>query len=395
MKLKRYGKGNRILENVKIILAFIAAKLFPNTSGKKIVLVGGNLGEKYEDNAAVLHRYLIEHYADEMSIYWLYDPDTVYVKEQNIPNAIALGSWENYVLFFQADYSFHGHSIVYDLVPFAPRFLFLNDKTVMTHVSHGIEGFKKILIQKEDVPQLERTDFFNCASQFERRIKRNEWRIPEEKLIVTGFPRFDQYPANQPAERVKRVLVMMTWREWLLESGTKEFEQSDYYVNTYGLLRHEGIQKLLEEQDMEVTVALHPFMQRFEKHFEEISSERIRFVAFEELSISKAIEENDMLLTDITSVSWDFLYLNKPIIFYLFDQEDWETKRGIYLDLNKDLYGYKAKTTEDVYGFLKEITAGGVHYNKWYSMAPQFIDFFDQDNCKRLTDRIFGAKPAE
>src|SRR5690606_24124937 len=106
-------------------------------------------------------------------------------------------------------------------------------------------------------------------------------------------------------------------------------------------------------------------------------------------SISKAIEESDMLLTDITSVSWDFLYLNKPIIFYLFDQEDWETKRGIYLDLNKDLYGYKAETAEDVYGFLKEIT-GGVNFNKWYSMAPQFIDFFDQDNCKRLTDRVFG-----
>ncbi|MBZ5201498.1 CDP-glycerol glycerophosphotransferase family protein [Planomicrobium chinense] len=394
MELKGYGKGNWILEYFKVILAFIAAKLFPNTSGKKTVLVGGNLGEKYEDNAAVLHRYLINHYADEMSIYWLYDPNTAYVKEQNIPNAIALGSWENYVLFFQADYSFHGHSILYDLAPFAPHFLLLNDKTVMTHVSHGIEGFKKILIQKEDLPQLERTDFFNCASQFERRIKRNEWGIPEEKLIVTGFPRFDRYPADQPAERVKRVLVMMTWREWLLESGTKEFEQSDYYLNTYGLLQHEGIQKLLEEQDMEVTVALHPFMQRFEKHFEEISSGRIRFVAFEELSISKAIEENDMLLTDITSVSWDFLYLNKPIIFYLFDQEDWETKRGIYLDLNKDLYGYKAKTAEDVYGFLKEIT-GGVNFNKWYSMAPQFIDFFDQDNCKRLTDRVFGTKRTE
>ncbi|MDN7227276.1 hypothetical protein QWY15_08240 [Planococcus sp. N064] len=92
MELKGYGKGSWISENFKVIAAFLAAKLFPNTSGKKIVLVGGNLGEKYEDNAAVLHRYLIDHYADEMSIYWLYDPNTAYVKEQNIPNAIALGS---------------------------------------------------------------------------------------------------------------------------------------------------------------------------------------------------------------------------------------------------------------------------------------------------------------
>ena len=392
MKLKEQENGTHILANVKILLAFIAAKLFRNKSGKPVVLVGGNLGEKYEDNAAVLHRYLIDHYAGEMSIYWLYDPKTDYVKKQGILNAVALGSWQNYRLFFQADYSFHGHSILYDIAPFAHRFLFLNRKTVMTHVSHGIEGFKKILIQKEDVPQLKRTDFFNCASQFEMRIKRNEWKIPEEKLIVTGFPRFDRYPANQPAEQVKNVLVMMTWREWLLDSDNEEFKQSDYYVNTHGLLQHSGIRKLLEEQNMHVTVALHPFMQRFEKHFEEISSERVRFTAFDELSISKAIEDNDMLLTDITSVSWDFLYLNKPIIFYLFDQEDWETKRGIYLDLDKDLYGYKAKTVEEVYGFLKEVTVGGVNYNKWYSVAPQFIDFFDQENCRRLTDSVFQAK---
>ncbi|WKA59210.1 CDP-glycerol glycerophosphotransferase family protein [Planococcus shenhongbingii] len=392
MKLKEEERGKRILSPFKIALAFAAAKLLKNRSGKPIVLVGGNLGEKYEDNASVLHQYLNKQYADTMEVYWLYDPKTNYAEEQGIRNALALGSFRNYFLFFQADYSFHGHSIRYDLAPSAHKFLFLNTKTVMTHVSHGIEGFKKILIQKEDVPLLKRTDFFNCASQFEMRIKRDEWKIPQEKLIVTGFPRFDRYTANQPAPHVKKVLAMMTWREWLMESDSREFEKSDYFVHTSELLKHAGIQELLESQNMQVTVALHPFMQRFESHFNEITSERVHFIGFDQLSISQAIEENDMLLTDITSVSWDFLYLNKPIIFYLFDQEDWEKKRGIYMDLNKDLYGYKAKTVEEVYEFLKEIAVEGVNFNKWYSMAPQFIDFFDQNNCKRLTERVFGKK---
>ncbi len=181
---------------------------------------------------------------------------------------------------------------------------------------------------------------------------------------------------------------MTTWREWLIDISDEEFKESAYFNRTTELLNHEKINQLLKEQNIQVTVALHPFMKEFEPYFRTIKNDCIQFVGFDELSIGEVIQEMDMLLTDITSVSWDFLYLNKPIIFYLFDQADWENKRGIYLNLNEDLYGYKAKNVEEVYACLTEIIIGGVNYNKWYSKATQYFDYFDQNKCERLAARV-------
>lgn len=392
VELKEKGRWDPLKVFSKVSAAYLLSFFTKKKSGKKIALVGGNLGEKYEDNAAVYHKYLLNNHKEQVTAYWMYDPKTSYAKNQKIENAVPLGSFKNYLLFFQADYTFHGHSLLYDIVPSADKFLFLNRKTVITHVSHGIEGFKKILIQKEDVPLLKRTDYFNCASQYEYELKLNKWKIPEKKLIITGFPRFDRYPPNQPPKEVKNILMMMTWREWLFDLTKEEFIDSPYFKNTTGLLKHQGIQQLLTDHNLHLNIALHPFMKKFENYFTGLTDNEhgIKFLDFNQETIEYSIDHNDMLLTDITSVSWDFLYLNKPIIFYMFDQQEYLEKRGTYLNLDSDLYGYKADSIDHVYEYLKKIIEEKITYNEWYPKASDYIDYFDQDNCKRLTQRVMG-----
>ncbi len=392
VELKEKGRWDPLKVFSKVSAAYILSFFTKKKNGKKIALVGGNLGEKYEDNAAVYHKYLINNHKEQVTAYWMYDPKTSYAIEEKIENAVPLGSFKNYLLFFQADYTFHGHSLLYDIVPAADKFLFLNRKTIITHVSHGIEGFKKILIQKEDVPLLKRTDYFNCASQYEYELKLNKWKIPEQKLIITGFPRFDRYPPNQPSKEVKNILMMMTWREWLFDLTKEEFIDSPYFKSTVGLLKHEGIQQLLADHNLHMNIALHPFMKKFERYFTGLTDNEhgIKFLDFNHETIEYSIDHNDMLLTDITSVSWDFLYLNKPIVFFMFDKQEYLEKRGTYLDLDTDLYGYKADSIDHVYEYLKKIVEEKITYNEWYPKARDYIDYFDQDNCKRLTQRIMN-----
>lgn len=356
---------------------------------RDIVLVGGNLGEKYEDNASVFHDYLIRERPD-LDVYWMYDPSTDYVRKEQIPNPVPLGSFQNYLLFFRAAYTFHGHSLLYDIAPGIDRYIHLNKKTVMTHISHGIEGFKKILILPEDKPLLRRTDYFNCASPYEKHIKQNGWGVPEEKLITTGMARFDRLKPDSPAPEVKEILVMMTWREWLFGLSEEAFMDSDYFRRTTGLLNDPAFLGLVRERELNVKVALHPFMKRFERFFRQLpGQERIRFYSFDEISIKEEVVRADMLLTDYTSVSWDFLYQNKPIIFYMFDQEEMEQHRGTYLDLDGELYGYKAKSLSDVTALLGRITAGA-NTNPFYGKAGEYFQYFDDDNCRRLADRVIG-----
>ncbi|MDJ0330088.1 CDP-glycerol glycerophosphotransferase family protein [Planococcus sp. S3-L1] len=390
IELKEKGRWDPLKVFFKVSIAYTLSFFVKNKDGKKIALVGGNLGEKYEDNAAIYHNYLLSNHKEQVTAYWMYDPKTTYAKNENIENAVPLGSFKNYLLFFQADYTFHGHSLLYDIVPAADKFLFLNRKTIITHISHGIEGFKKILIQKEDIPLLKRTDYFNCASQYEYNLKLNEWEMPEQKLIITGFPRFDRYPQNQPPKEVKNILMMMTWREWLFDLTKEQFIDSAYFKNTTGLLEHKGIQKLLADHHLHLNIALHPFMKKFESYFTNLTNAEngITFIDSSRETIAYSIDHNDMLLTDITSVSWDFLYLNKPIIFFMFDQEEYLDKRGSYLNMDTDLSGYKANSIDHVYEYLKKIIEEKITWNEWYPKATDYIDYFDQDNCKRLTKRV-------
>lgn len=391
--LKENSRWDALKVVAKVAAAYLASKLPVRKETRKIALVGGNLGEKYEDNAAVFHTYLVNKHADQVKAYWMYDPKTSYALNGKVKNAVPLGSFRNYLLFFQADYTFHGHSLLYDIVPAADKFLFLNRKTTITHVSHGIEGFKKILIQKEDIPLLKRTDYFNCASQYEKNIKLKEWKIPEEKLVVTGFPRFDRYETHKPTQEMKNIFMMMTWREWLFDLTEQEFLESAYFQNTIGLIRHPGIHELIRQHGLQLQIALHPFMRKFEKHFAGFDDavHGIEFLDAGHHSINQAIVDNDMLLTDISSVSWDFLYLNKPIIFNMFDREEYSAKRGSYLDLEKDLCGYKADSVEEVYMHLKRIVEENITVNEWHAQASRYIDYFDHQNCQRLAARVLNV----
>ncbi|MDI2588280.1 CDP-glycerol glycerophosphotransferase family protein [Psychrobacillus sp. NEAU-3TGS] len=394
MELKTKGTFDPLIVFVKVLGAFLLSKLSFGKQTKSIVLVGGNLGEKYEDNASVFHRYLIEHHREEMDIYWMYDPKTTYIKEQRIPNAVALGSFRNYLLFFKANYSIHGHSIAYDIAPSIDKYIFLNKKTIMIHISHGIECFKKILIQKEDVPLLARCNFFNCASQYEKNIKLHEWGIPEEKLIVTGMARFDRFGPNRPSKKVKHILVMFTWRETLFDLSEEEFLASNYFQSTLKIFQDKRMEALISFGQLHLKVMLHPFMKKFEHLFRniDISGGEVKFYSFDEISIGDEIIEADMLLTDYSSISWDFLYMNKPIIFFTFDQEEFLKMRGSYLDLDKDLYGYKANTIDEVIEFMSHITERNHTENPFYTIASNYIDYFDRNNCKRLAVEIFRKR---
>lgn len=389
MRLKKFKWYESLLITFKITAARLLADMLPKNK-KPIVLVGGNLGEKYEDNASVFHTYLVEKRQD-VKTYWMYDKNFNYVQSENIPAAVALGSFKNYLLFFRADYTFHGHSILYDIAPNIDKYIHLNKKTVMTHISHGIEGFKKILIQPEDKPLLRRTDFFNCASEYEREIKLNGWKFPEEKLITTGMARFDRLQTDSPTKEVRSILLMMTWREWLFDLTEEEFMESDYFRCMVELLNDPKLKELILSYDLNIKVVLHPFMKTYEKYFNPLQSgDRISVITFDEASIKNEVIDTDMLLTDYTSVSWDFLYQNKPIIFYMFDQETLEEERGTYLNLDEDLYGYKAGDTGEVIHLLERIVTGG-NTNPWYEKAEYFFDYFDQENCRRLADKVIGS----
>jgi CDP-glycerol glycerophosphotransferase (TagB/SpsB family) len=393
VKLKHFHFFDVLFSLIKLFIAYILF-ILRKKENKNIILLGGNMGRKYEDNAAVFHKYLTNNIKENISVYWMYDKKFFNPDGKGILNPVPLGSIKNYYLFFNADYVIFSHSLSLDIAPFINKFLFLNNKVIKIHVSHGIEGFKKLLLNKKMSNLLKEIDYFNCVSEYEKKIKEEKWGVPTSKLIVTGMPRLDNLNLNEKKQKMENIMFFPTWREWIINEDFHGFSKTKYYISIIQLIKDESFISLLKRNDITLKIVLHPFFNKFSNHFKrEVISitdikNRVELFESDNLSIQKEIVKSDLLITDYSSIAWDFYYLNKPIIFYQFDQEEYIKRRGSYLDLNKDLFGYKALNSLEVIKYLNKILLTGENYNKKYNEIRKYFDYLDKNNCKRLYEKI-------
>jgi CDP-glycerol glycerophosphotransferase (TagB/SpsB family) len=92
-------------------------------------------------------------------------------------------------------------------------------------------------------------------------------------------------------------------------------------------------------------------------------------------------------MTDYSSVYFDFLLLNKPIILTPFDKKEYlATSREMYFDYEKEIEGIRANDWNEVINILKE--------KKYYVPSKKTIDKFnehqDGNSTKRVTDYIYS-----
>jgi CDP-glycerol glycerophosphotransferase (TagB/SpsB family) len=95
------------------------------------------------------------------------------------------------------------------------------------------------------------------------------------------------------------------------------------------------------------------------------------------------------MITDYSSVAFDFNYLKKPVIFFHFDLDDYLSHRGSYINLRKDLIGDIATTKEDVINFIKYyLEKNFVPNPKNLIKSTKYYEFHDRNNAKRIYDEI-------
>ncbi|MDT8303274.1 MAG: CDP-glycerol glycerophosphotransferase family protein, partial [Sedimentisphaerales bacterium] len=101
--------------------------------------------------------------------------------------------------------------------------------------------------------------------------------------------------------------------------------------------------------------------------------------------IQKLINESSLLITDYSSVSWDFFYLCKPVIFYQFDFDDYLKNRGSYLDLKNDIFGDRTESNVELMQYIKFYINNSFSEKEEYTgLRNKFFKYSDNFNCKRI-----------
>lgn len=114
----------------------------------------------------------------------------------------------------------------------------------------------------------------------------------------------------------------------------------------------------------------------------------------------------DVLITDYSSIFFDFLATGRPIIYYIYDVEEYEQERGLYFSM-QDMPGIKCSTIDELCAGIKQALNGDssntLHYQeaqKLYNLhddghaTDRVIDFFFHDQTSHAIDFNPEDKPA-
>ncbi len=157
----------------------------------------------------------------------------------------------------------------------------------------------------------------NVSSQKEKDII--EQGYDYGRCFIAGLPRFSLLSKNKKktSQGTRYVLVMFTWRDTFVKN-TSLLNDSAYLHGLETLFSDANTKRLKEKGIKLVAAVHHSLIKKVQNNNNTING--IHFIKQEE--ISQWIQKTDAMVTDFSSASFDFLYQEKPVIYWIPDKEE-------------------------------------------------------------------------
>ena len=230
-------------------------------------------------------------------------------------------------------------------------------------------------------------DLICCATKQEFDFIKNEFHYDEGVAQLTGLARFDNL---NDAKIENQVLVMPTWRRWLDSiSSADDFIDSEFYKQWILFLNNSDLKTTLAKNNTKIVFFLHPKLSKFVSCFKDNCPE-ILFLDKNSGSIQEELKKSKMLITDYSSVFFDFAYLKKPVVFYQFDENEYFKEHYLhgYFDYRKDGFGAVCTNFNEIINSTTQIVLNNYIVDKKYSTRADLSFLFRDSNN---SDRIFKS----
>lgn len=344
---RRFFQGIILIKYIIIMIYVKIFKIKENCNEYKDLWVISERGNDARDNAFVFFRYIREKYPNINIKYIISTKSPDYSKVKELGDVIEFGSVEHYKSIILAKVLISTHIMGYtpqmNLFMFLDKFKFTKLQGKKIFLQHGIIKDKMNLKSSLDI-------FISGADRECEFLKQT---YPEYKEVIknTGLARYDLLNSNEK----KQILIMPTWRLYL--SDCKDISKYDYYKCYNELLNDDEIIKLLENNGYKLYFYPHYEMQKFLYMYKTKRPDIIKIATFKEYDVQKLLIESNILITDFSSVFFDFAYMRKPVIYYQFDEKDYrdtQYQKG-YFDYKVDGFGKVVKEKKQLIEELDNI----------------------------------------
>jgi CDP-glycerol glycerophosphotransferase len=349
--------------------------------GRQIWLIGER-PYKAQDNGYWFFRYLREQHP-ELEAYYVIERDSPErVNVEPLGNVVDFGSREHIRLTLLADKVVGTHHPDF-LYPLRTREFDRAVRATRVFLQHGVMGTKWMTsLYGKWAPGFD-TDLVIVSSEREREYLLTDFGYEPDEVAVTGLPRFDSLLAGDVPTNPRQLLIMPTWRDWLQDIDA--YPESEFHLTWSGLLHDPRLRDLVEELQLEVVFCLHANMQQYRHLFTDAPA---RVISQGDVDVQRLLKESAMLITDYSSVGFDFGFLHKPIAYFQFDREHFLDPQGSHLDLDEELPGPIFRSATSV---LKELAARA---DAGFEMPPEYVaraDRFLAVRDRRNNERVYEA----
>ena len=338
-------------------------------------------GVDARDNGFHFYRYIKKNHP-EVVVKYVISKDSADRKKIEKKDIIDYGSKKHYVLFKTAGALISTHVMGYspDMSLFwrmdKEGLLKLNGKKIF--LQHGITYSRVQSLDKRN----SKIDLIMTAAWPEHKFIKTSYGYTDEEIKCVGFSRYDNL-VDRSSSRDKKILIMPTFRKWL--NYESDFKNSDYFKKWNGLLRSKSFVKFIDENNIQVYFYPHFEIQKNIKDFR-VTSSRIKICKFDDYDVQDLLVKTNILITDYSSVQFDFAYMGKKVLYYQFDIERFyrEHYEKGYFDFRKMGFGKVCIKEDELIKNLMNIES-----DKIFSKRREgFFNYRDSNNSKRVFDEI-------
>ena len=273
----------------------------------------------------------------------------------------------------------------------------ISGKTKIIQLWHGSGAIKKfgydVTSQNEiDLINLikkssEKIDYVTVTSENIKKFYAGAFQVDENKVLSFGIPRLDYFNKENLSKgnisKIKSQWPEIKDKKIILYAPT--FREDPEYNDVFKYFDVKHFIDILGE-DHVLFIRLHPKINLISKDVNSIYNlDNVYDLSHYENS-EELLLVSDILITDYSSIMADYTILNRPILLFAYDLDNYlKNERGFYFDYKEEAPGNIVKTTEELIDAIKN---ENFNLNKLEKYKNFEFDYLDGNATKRILDHI-------
>ena len=386
--------------------------LFPRS--KNIWLFGSTFGRRFADNPRYFYLYMSQLARDGIRTIWI-------SRDKNIVEFLTNNGYEAYYYHSLKGiwYCLRGKVYIFDNYSKDISFWLsggakkinlwhgvgnkcINYDNKHDRVRHPKNAWEKFKYFPRRLSDEKPNHYILTTSPVMTEIFERAFQCKKGHAIEVGYPRNDVLLQDEDKPVIDNLLTdkenelldkLSTWKSGDIAGGCKKviaylptFRTSEAKFSK--IMDLDRFNKFLEEKNLIMICKLHP-KSAVKKEFENIKYSNIYNVS-SEVDVNSFLREIDILVADYSSAYSDFMLLDRPVVAFHYDYEEYAgDTRDAYFDFDDYMPEVKATDIDELMKGLSEVLEKDRCREARTDSCSKIFKCRDASACKRLAESIF------